>query len=511
MLPGKYYLLALWFPLLFVFRGCATVNPRLDYERTAEHITETTGQENVYLPGDEDIVAGKVKKLLSDGITVGEAVQVCLLNNPSFQAAAMEVGMARADVVQSGLLSNPSVGVALRLPAGGGLSNLEADLAQNIADLWQIPVRKRAAERSLDRAILELARLAADLAADAKAAYYTAVGSQQRHEITRENLAIVRELLEMALALQEAGAGSALHVNLSRTVVVDAELAMESARLAAADARRELARLLGIRADADRLVLTDPLPEPLPEKPDADALVQVAREKRLDILAAQQAVMAAEAQLEEQYRMIFPSVEVGVALERGERGRASGRKLLADTARASIANGQLTAPEIQPRSERKTNTDFIIGPSLGMEIPIFDQNQAQIAKADFMVQQATKALEALDRAVTQEVRSAVDRAMTAWKLTQMYRDQAIPLVKENLELSRESYRAGKASFLAVLEAQRFFLDNRSRYVEASQAAALTIPELERTIGLPFQTLLREAKADSRTDAPTTQPIDGEQP
>ena len=61
-------------------------------------------------------------------------------------------------------------------------------------------------------------------------------------------------------------------------------------------------------------------------------------------------------------------------------------------------------------------------------------------------------------------------------------------------MSREAYRAGRASFYAVLEAQRFFLESRSSYVSAAQAAAATLPELERTIGLPYARLLAEADA-----------------
>jgi len=153
----------------------------------------------------------------------------------------------------------------------------------------------------------------------------------------------------------------------------------------------------------------------------------------------------------------------------------------------------LTAPGIQSRSARQSEKgqDVILGPSLGIELPIFDQNQARIAKAQYAVLQARKTLEALNRAVTQRVRSAVDRAISAWHLMHMYRDQSIPLAQGNLDLSREAYRAGRASFLSVLEAQRFFLETRRGYVEASQSAATMIPELERAIGLPFDRFLAE--------------------
>lgn len=471
--------------------GCATVNPRLDYERAAQHIAEATGQTNVYRPDEEELVEALAQELLTDGLTCDDAVQICLLNNPALQAAFMDVGMARADVVQSGLLSNPTLGIALRFPSGGGLANLEGALAQNIAELWQIPARKRAAERSLERAILELARQAADQAADAKVAYFEAVGADERHEIAEKNHEVARDLLQLTLTRQQAGEATELDVNLSRSFALEAELEVEVARLAASDACRALATLLGIEADADQLVLVDDLPTVPPWIPAPEQLFDLARRSRLDIKAAQEAVFAAEAGLQEERRRVFPALEIGVALERGERKRQGSRDILADTARASIANGGLTAPEIQPRSERGRSTEFIIGPSLDLELPIFDQNQAQIAKAEYACLQARKTLEALDRTVVQEVRAAVDKALTAWRLAESYRLRAIPLAQANLELSQEAYRAGRASLLSVLEAQRFFLENRSRYVRAARSAATELPRLERTVGLPLKAIVFE--------------------
>jgi len=487
-----------WVPIASAaLGGCATVNPQLDYERVRHHITEATGQERVYAPEDDESIDEIVADLFQDGITAAEAVEIGLLNSPALQAAFLDVGMARADVVQAGLFSNPFVGVSVRFPDGGGLAGLEAGVAQNIAELWQIPVRKQAAERTLDRAILELARMAADRAADVKAAYYETVGADELHRIAQENLVLTQDLLELALARQEAGATSELDVNLSRSLALNADLEVERARLAASDTRRALAILLGLVSSADELVLIDPLPEAYPNVAEASLLVELAKGWRLDLRAAREAVALAEAQREEQYRLVFPTIELGLDFEREARRSQGGRNILADTARASIANGGLTAPEIESRSQRRRERgqDTVLGPSLGVEVPLFDQNQAQIAKAEYALQQARKTLEAVDRAVTQEVRSAADRAMTAWRLMQKIRTQSVPLAQQNLELSREAYRAGRASFLSVLEAQRFSLETRSGLVGAAQAAAKAVPELERTIGLPFATLTAEMNAD----------------
>lgn len=493
--------------------GCATVNPAPDYERVAQHVEAATGRTEAYRPEDaETLIGARVEALLADGLTLDEAAQICLLNNPGFQAAWMDVGMARADLVQAGLLSNPSLFTSMRLPAGGGLTNLEFTLSQNIADLWQIPARKQAANRALDREILALARRAAELVSDTKAACLRAVGTQRVHAIAGENLAIAKQLHDLAIARKEAGAGNELEVNLARGAVLEAELAVETTRLTEADARRTLAKLLGLTDDPANLALSETLQESDPGSLSVTRLIELAVRKRLDIRAAEQAAAQAEAVLREQYARVFKNVEIGVALERAQRKRQGGRDLLADTARASIANGGLTAPEIQPRSDRRRNTDLIIGPSLGLELPIFDQNQAQIAKAEFALQQARKTLDALERSAVQDIRSAADRLATAWAVVRFYREELIPLAERSLAMNRDAYRAGSTSVLAVLEAQRFLLDARRRYVEAAQNASQLVPELEFAVGLPWSALGDAVDPQplgaSTRPAASTQPMGG---
>lgn len=465
--------------------GCATVEPGPDYLRVRDRTSEATGVFETYQPGEDARIAELVEGRLADGLSVEDSITIALLNNPMLQASLFGVGVARADVVQAGLLSNPSLGVSLRLPSGGGLANVETSLAQNIAELWQIPVRTRAAERALDAAILDVARRAAALYVDTKQAYFTAVQAAELQKVIQENLEVARRLATLAEERQQAGASGRLEVNLARTAVIEAELQAESARLAADDARRRLATLLGVSSRASELQLTDRLPAPPENTPDDDALLQLALISRLDIAAASELVQAAEAQLQTEYRRVFPVIELGVSMERDARQSQGGRDVLADTARASIANGRLTAPEIQPRSERDQDTEFVIGPSLSLELPIFDQNQAQIARAQFAFEQAVKTRVVLERALVQEVHGVLDRAETNWRLVRMYRERSLPLAQENLELSQEAYRLGKASFLSVLEAQRFLLSSRRDYVNALGEAAMTLPELEQAVGRPL--------------------------
>ncbi len=497
---------------MLVFAGCATVDPRPDLERTSQYVQAAAGQT---LPQIEEDVATRdalVAKLLADGLNVEAAVKVALLNNGQVRAALARVGMGRADAVQAGLFSNPTLGLSFRFPEGGGRSNLEAGLAQNIADLWLIPPRKRAAERDLDRTILEVAREIVALTIDTRTAYYNVVAADQALRIAQDNVDLTKKLLEVTEARLEAGAVGALDVNFAQGQALRAEVEFRTARLEAASARRSLAKALALTTLADDLSLTDSLPSVQVHIIDAERLVGMARESRLDLRAARENALAAEARVKAEYAKIFPNLDIGLDLERPERRALPGRNVLADTARASIANGGLTAPDIESRGERNQarsqEIDLLMGPSLGITLPIFDQNQAQIANARFAYEQAIALLDAIDRSIVQETREATDRATTAWNVASLYDRELLPQARNTLDISEAAYQAGNTPILNVIDAQRSLLESRRGYIAALQAAANAFVELERVVARPIDVILAPSEPPNTA---TPHPSDKENP
>jgi len=479
--------------------GCTTLNPSVDYDRADAHVVRAVGQPLSYRPEDDDFVADQVRALLDGGLTADEAIQLCLLNNVQLQAAFHDVGAARADYVQAGLFTNPTMALAVRFPDGGGLAALEADLAQNIAELWQIPYRRKAAQRELERAVLNLARRAADLALNVRAAYFRAVGADRDQELVRDNLAITRQLVEIARARRDAGSGSEIEVNLARSQELESEVRLRAAELAAVSARADLARLLGLTLPPAELVLSDHLADPSDWSLTAEALVSRARESRLDLRIAAETVGAALAQLGYQETRFLREIKVGVSMERDARAGRGDRKWLAETAWASLEAGQLAPPSFQPREREPT--DWSVGPSISAELPLFDQNQAQIARAQHAYEQARKLLEALNRDLVQDAWQMLERASAARDTARLYAAQVLPLRERSLELAREAYRSGRVTFLSVLEAQRELLAARAEHVQALQDAAVAIVDLERLTGRPARELFAEQPSNQGDSSP----------
>lgn len=449
-----------WFAALLALglTGCASVDPEPDYEQAREQVIGATGADSLFQPGDEEQTAERVEELLQDGLALNEAVQICLLNNRELRVLLFEIGVRRADAVQAGLLTNPQLNVLLRFPLDGGATTTEAGLVQNVIELWQLPPRKRLAESRLEQTVLEVAQAAANLAADAKSAYFRASASSAALVAAEENLATAREFLALTIERRDAGAATQVDVNTADSEAIEQEALVREARFALFDGKRRLALVLGLATRPRDLELSEALTNVHVEPLNPTWLLQLARESRLDMRAASKSLAAAESALVLEQRSLFKNLRAGFSFE-DDDGEAA------------------------------------LGPLVRMQIPIFDQNQAQVAKAEFRCSQAASQLAALDVRIAQEVRGAFEGNALAADMARLYEERLLPLRRSSLDLARESFTAGKTGFLSVLEAQSQLLAARREYVKRLEAVALSVPALEAACGRPLVELVETAPTE----------------
>jgi outer membrane protein TolC len=118
----------LYFAVALVCGGCAAVDPEPDFQRARSIIEKATGLSSVYDPLAAPPAEQEHIALFTDGLTLDEALKIALLNNRALQAEFAKIGVARAELVQAGLLSNPVLGVTLRFVEGGGRENFALSL-----------------------------------------------------------------------------------------------------------------------------------------------------------------------------------------------------------------------------------------------------------------------------------------------------------------------------------------------------------------------------------------------
>ena len=104
--------------LALIVGGCASTSPRGAFEEVHGELRQR-GVDSLYWHSgvEEDReVAATIEQLLKQDLTVESAVRITLLNNRRLQSVYQTLGIAQADLVQAGLLSNPVFAGVNRVP-----------------------------------------------------------------------------------------------------------------------------------------------------------------------------------------------------------------------------------------------------------------------------------------------------------------------------------------------------------------------------------------------------------
>ncbi len=150
---------------VFLGIGCATSGVTTP-QSVSERIRKETGHPTRDAAGDAQVPAGIS---LEDGLTETDAIAIALWNNTGFQESLADLGIARADLAQAGLLRNPVL--SLLLPWGP--KQLEATARWPIDALWQRPNRVAAARLNAEAVGERLVAHGLNLVADTRIAFVT--------------------------------------------------------------------------------------------------------------------------------------------------------------------------------------------------------------------------------------------------------------------------------------------------------------------------------------------------
>ena len=434
--------------LLLVMAGCATVQTDEEWARVGSFAKERIGAEPRWEQTAEDAQAtqAEVNTMLADGLGRREAVQIAVLNNRALQAVFEELGVAKADLVQAGFFTNPHVDGLVRFPTEGGRASVEAGGLINIADLWQIPVRKRLAATRLEAVTLRVTDELLGTVAGAKRAYDDAVALAAARRETARVLKALGELRDQIARRKEYGYTSDFDIAFARAAVFDQEAALARVEGDLRVARIHLNRVLGLGWQQAGYALTGSLSEDVGPMPDTEALVAHALAQRPDVRLAELEIAISERALDLEKARVFTDVEVGAAYE------------------------------------RETDGADLVGPAVGLQLPIFDQNQAQIAKAAFRLRQARKQRQAVVGTVREEVVAAAERLAVARNDAQLIRDRVIPAYRSALDYGEKYFGSMQLNMLFLLEARKELFANSLRYIDALREARAAEVDLERALG-----------------------------
>ena len=131
--------------------------------------------------------------------------------------------------------------------------------------------------------------------------------------------------------------------------------------------------------------------------------------------------------------------------------------------------------------------NFRYGPrsQASMEFPIFSRYQGEIAESSATLVALDDQAQAMRRAVEGHVESGYLDLDTREQQARLYQESLIPAASKLESLAEESYRAGKANILSVLDAQKNVQAVKQQYLLSLFAVHQAFAQLEVTVGSPL--------------------------
>jgi cobalt-zinc-cadmium efflux system outer membrane protein len=423
--------------------GCAGIPS--DWGRS--DVADLTRSHGRPMPADD--AATFTRQALERPLTPEVAVQLAMLNNPGLRRESAGLGFAAAEAYDAGRLANPVLSAARISPGDPAAANpqLTLGIAVNFVNLLFLPANSRLAGAQFESAKLSLAAKTLELASEVEAAYYDAVGAEQLAQMREAVARAADASARLGQRFFEAGNINRRELALEQASASQATLDALSARVQATEARSRLHRLMGLSAAQDTWPLEARLAEPLHHEDPLDELLQLAAASRLDVASA---------------RRNAESLSSRYGLER--RARWIG--------------------DIQLGVEREKDFDgsINVGPTLELELPLFNWGGGRIAAAQASLDQAEAELDATVLDSGNEVKLAYARVVSARARAARYRDELIPQREAVVARTQEEVNYMLASVFELLLAKQQEYQAYAGYLEAVKDYWIARAGLTRAVG-----------------------------
>ena len=424
--------------LVLFLVGCAAKSP---YNRTyvSKGIEERTdlGFGEISKPGEFTLPEGVS---LSDGLTQEEAVSIALWNNAQFQVDLAALGFARSDLIEASILPNPVFSILFPV----GPKQEETKLNFPIDIIWQRPRRIAASKLDAESISENLVQHGLCLVRDVQTAFADLLLAQEQSSLAEEDAKLRAQIADITQARLRAGDISELDASISHVDSLRAEDAVLRFSHEAIVSKYRLNSLLGLQPENSKYEIT--LSPIVPQLGITfDELLETAFAARPDLRAAELTIEAAGERVGWERSKIFNFIGIIDGKDKGEE--------------------QIT-----------------VGPGFQMDIPILNQNNGKVARAQAELEQAARQYVAVRHRLTLEVQEAYNRYILFHKEFELWSADIVPSLEKAVDQSQRAYIVGEKSYLFVLETMRQLSEARMRKAELAADLRRAAAQLNYSVG-----------------------------
>lgn len=383
---------------------------------------------------------------VANELTADVAIQIALLNNPKIQAVFEEIGIARADFVEAGLLSNPSFSLEIRYPHLKGLqTNIEYLITSSLLDIFLIPLRTRLAATEFEQTKLKVSNEILKLAFEVRETYYELISENKKRIYIKSALELNSINNEIVSKQINIGNVNAFEFQLSQSRLLEAELELAKSQAEIIRLSEKLNRLLGFNEELC-LILSDELEGIDYQGFDLCILESIALQERLDLQVARFEIERIGRMLGLKDWWTYSKIQGGVAGEKDPDG---------------------------------TN---LSGPGFSGELPIFNYGQAARMRLFAQLRQAQARLAELEVQVRSEVREAHKLLMSYLKIMNDYQNRLLPMQRKISSSSEALYNVMGLGVDKLIENKRLEVVANQNYTESVKQYLVSRVGLDRALG-----------------------------
>jgi cobalt-zinc-cadmium efflux system outer membrane protein len=382
-----------------------------------------------------------------DGVSLDQAIDRLVQENPDLQTRFRELPKAQADIVSASLRNNPFLfGDVSGVPYGSYTPQRQGNVIYEVTLIqpWDVNQkrRRRITVAKSARSVVEFlyqdaVRLQIDNLYTAFIDVLAAREAQRQLQVGLEGW----ELITQATSKSVQPGGTIPQPDLDRVINQrdEARLAVQEAQTALRRTKNSLALLLNLPPNMlDYFDVRGAIGGFDLELPPLDKLVDMAMEVRPDLNA---------------YRL-------GV-----ERAKAEVKLALADRWNdVFILYTPWSLQDNRPIGGQNSTSWSL---SALVTLPMFNRNQGNIRRAQITVAQTVIELEGREKQVISEVQRANEDFVTTRNVVQTYQDSILPRARRIHEAKLKSLKAGTLNIIQYYEAQKEYNEMVRRYLDAA--------------------------------------------
>lgn len=399
---------------------------------------------------DDTPSSPSIERILNAPLTEEACLELALINNPSIQFLLADLGIAAADVTEALTLSNPRFSIQARFPSGDASgTNLEFQAVQNILEFLMYPARKRLALEEFEQAKRRVTMEILTVAAQTRKAWWEAAAAENILHLRQTQQSAAEVSAELAHRQTAAGTANELFQAQRDMAREEAGIAHRAARLDSGAAHIRLSRLMGLDQTTSWTLAAGLPGLPIEDvQMDDEALQEQALARRLELINVRResALLAEMIAVKSRWRWI-PFLDVGA------------------------------------NAERELDGQWVAGPVLEFEIPLFNRDQAGLKRLKALARKNQHHIRELELDIAAEVRLTL-AALTAHRDTVLqFENQLIPLQEQNYQLTREHYYFMLKDTYDLLEARDQQWEGQARYITALRDYWMARADLEQALGM----------------------------